>query len=108
MIMIYNLSVLDIRQPPQIFEYTYIAITEISTSKQQPEISIWFLYGILEIDVVDETDQPEDYDKGEEKHRIDHPHEGVAEIYFPVTLILAPCLGLGDWSLSESVYVGLH
>ena len=32
----------------------------------------------------------------------------MAEIYFPVTLILAPCLGLGDWSLSESVYVGLH
>ena len=63
---------------------------------------------ILEKDEVDETDQPEDEDKDEEKHRIDDPHEGLAEINLPITLILAPCLGLGDRSLSESVYIGLH
>ena len=57
---------------------------------------------ILEKDEVDETDQPEDEDKDEEKHWIDHPHEGLAEINLPVSLILA------DWSLSESVYEVLH
>ena len=68
----------------------------------------YLYYWILENDVVDETNQPEDKDKDEEKHRIDHLHEDLAEINLPVSLILAPCLGLGDWSLSESVYVGLH
>ena len=63
---------------------------------------------ILKNGVVDETNQPEDKDKDEEKHRIDHPHEDLAEINLPVSLILAPCLGLVDWSLSESVYEGLH
>ena len=67
---------------------------------------------MLEIDVVDETNQPEDKDKDKEKHRIDDLHEDLAEINLPVSLILAPCLGLGYWShlivLSESVYVGLH
>ena len=60
-------------------------------------------FRILENDVVDETNQPEDEDKDEEKHRIDDPHEDLATINLPVPLILAPCLGLGDWSLSESV-----
>ena len=67
-----------------------------------------FFRGILKNDIVDETNQPEDKYKDEEKHRIDDPHEDMAEIYLPVTLILGPCLGLSDWSLSESVYVGLH
>ena len=58
--------------------------------------------------VVDETNQPEDKDKDEEKHRIDDPNEDLAEINLPFSLILGPCLGLGDWSLSESVHVGLH
>ena len=44
MIMIYNLSVLDIRQPPQIFEYTYIAITEnIHLQATARDINIIFL-----------------------------------------------------------------
>ena len=63
---------------------------------------------ILKNGVVDETNQPEDKDKDEEKHRIDDLHEDLAEINLPVSLILAPCLGLVDWSLSESVYEGLH
>ena len=63
---------------------------------------------ILKNGVVDETNQPEDKDKDEEKHRIDDPDEGLAEINLPVSLILGPCLGLGDWSLSESMYEGLH
>ena len=67
-----------------------------------------FFRWILKNDIVDETNQPEDKDKDEEKHRIDDPDEGLAEINLPVSLILAPCLGLGDWSLSESVDVGLH
>ena len=58
--------------------------------------------------IVDKTNQPEDEDKNDEKYRIDHLHKGLAEINFPVTLILAPGLGLGDRSLPESVYVGLH
>ena len=58
--------------------------------------------------IVDKTNQPEDEDKDEEKHRIDNPNKFLAEINLPVSLILGPCLGLGDWSLSESVYVGLH
>ena len=67
-----------------------------------------FFSWILKNDVVDETNQPEDKDKDEEKHRIDDPDEDLAEINLPVSLILAPCLGLGVWSLSESLYVGLH
>ena len=63
---------------------------------------------ILENYIVDKTNQPEDKDKDKEKHRIDDPDEGLAEMNLPVSLILGPCLGLGDWSLSESVYVGLH
>ena len=51
--------------------------------------------------VVNETNQPEAEDKDDEKHRIDHPHENLAEIDLP-------SLGLGDWSLHESVFVGLH
>ena len=62
----------------------------------------------IELYIVDETNQPEGEDKNEEKERIDHPHEELAETNPPVTLTLAPCLGLGERSLSESVYVGLH
>ena len=59
--------------------------------------------------VVDETNQPEDKDKNEEKYGIDHSYEHLTEINLPVSLILAPCLA--DRSLlavSECVYVGLH
>ena len=63
---------------------------------------------ILGNEVIDETNQPEDEDVDEKKQRIDHPHKGLTEIYLPIPLILAPSLGLGDWSLSESVYEGLH
>ena len=66
-------------------------------------------YGILKNYVVNETNQPEDKDKDEEKNRIDHPHEGLTEIYLPVSLILSP--GLGDWgvlvALYQSMFVGL-
>ena len=50
---------------------------------------------LIESDIVDETNQPEGKDKDEEKHRIDHPHEDLAEINLPVTVTvaLAPCLG---------------
>ena len=58
--------------------------------------------------VVDETNQPEDKNDDKEKYRIDHPDEDLPEIYLPSFLILFPRLGLGDRSLSESVYVGLH
>ena len=72
-------------------------------------ISIYFSVLVV---VVEETNEPEDEDKDEEKHRIDDPHEDLAEINLPVTLILAPCLGLGDWShlvvLPLCVYEGLH
>ena len=64
---------------------------------------------ILKNYIVDKkTNQPEDKDKDKEKNRIDDPHEGLTEINLPVSLILGPCLGLGDLSLSESVHVGLH
>ena len=66
----------------------------------------------MSVKVVQETNHPEDEDKDEEKHRIDHSQEGLAEIYLPVTLILAPSLGLAYWShlvvLSECVDVCLH
>ena len=66
----------------------------------------------MSVKVVQETNHPEDEDKYEEKHRIDHSQEGLAEIYLPVTLILAPSLGLAYWShlvvLSECVDVSLH
>ena len=62
---------------------------------------------ILKNDVVDETNQPEDNNKDEEKYRIDHSYKDFAEINFPVSLILFPCLGLSVCSplvvLSESV-----
>ena len=67
-----------------------------------------FFRGILKNDIVDETNQPEDKDKYEEKHSIDDPDEGLAETNLPVSLIFGPCLGLGVWILSESLYVGLH
>ena len=63
---------------------------------------------VLENFIVDETNQPEDEDKDEEKYWIVHPHKDLAEMNFPVSLFLCPCLGLGGRSLSESVYVGLH
>ena len=63
---------------------------------------------ILGNEVIDETNQPEDEDVDEKKQRIDHPHKGLTEIYLPIPLILAPSLGLGDRSRSQSVYVGLH
>ena len=62
--------------------------------------------------IVDQANQPENNNKDEEKYRIDHPHEGLADFNLPVSLSLdAPCLG--DWRLlvfllSESVSVGLH
>ena len=63
---------------------------------------------LIELYIVDETNQPEGEDKKKEKERIDHPHEELAETNLAVTLTLGPCLGLGERSLSESVYVGLH
>ena len=63
---------------------------------------------VLENFIVDETNQPEDEDKNEEKYRIDLPHKDLVKMNFPVSLFLCPRLGLGGRSLSESVYVGLH
>ena len=67
---------------------------------------------ILQNYVVDETNQPVDNDKEEEKHRIDHSDKDLADINLPVFLILAPSQGLGDRShlvvLSEVVSVGLN
>ena len=63
---------------------------------------------ILEKQIVQEANQPEDDDKEDKEHGIDHPDEDLPEIYLPSFLILFPRLGLGDRSLSESVYVGLH
>ena len=69
------------------------------------------LIRILQNYVVDETNEPVDNDKEEEKHRIDHSDKDLADINLPVFLILAPSQGLGDRShlvvLSESVSVGL-
>ena len=67
---------------------------------------------ILKNNVVNQANQPEDDDKREEKYWIEHSHKHLAEIYLPVTLILAPSLGLSYWSylvvLSECVDVSLH
>ena len=91
----------------------YIHITNIGVNNYVIAISVklqlnstfgeykWnILCWILGNHIVDKTNQPEDEDKEEEKDRIEHSHEGLAEINFTVSLILAPCLGLGDRSRS--------
>ena len=63
---------------------------------------------ILDNEIIYQTNQPEDSDKNKEKQRIDHPQENLAVVNLPVSLVLSPCLGLGDRSRSHSVNVGLH
>ena len=75
------------------------------------DTKVQVLIRILQNYVVDETNEPVDNDKEEEKHRIDHPDEDPADINL-LSLILAPRQGLGDRShlvfLSEVVSVGLN
>ena len=51
---------------------------------------------ILENEVVDQTNKPEDEDKEDEKHMVNQSHEYQTEINLLVTLILAPGLVLAD------------
>ena len=69
---------------------------------------------MLENDVVDETDYPEDNYKDNEKYRIDHSHEGLADFHFHVCLLFL-CPDLLSINLFPRVlllrlpvYVGLY
>ena len=63
---------------------------------------------ILQNDVVDETNQPEEKDKDEEKYGIDHPHEGLADLVCNSShLFLGPDLTFVG-VLDERLPVGLH
>ena len=63
---------------------------------------------ILKKYVVNETNQPEDKDKNDEKYGVDHSHEGLAVLNLPDTFYFAPCPGLADLVFSQCVNVGLH
>ena len=63
---------------------------------------------ILEKYVVNETNQPEDKDKNDEKYGVDHSHEGLAVLNLPDTFFFAPCPGLADLVFSQCVDVGLY
>ena len=58
------------------------------------DTKVQVLIRILQNYVVDETNEPVDNDKEEEKHRIDHSDKDLADINLPVFLILAPSQGL--------------
>ena len=61
---------------------------------------------------MEETDQPEDEDKYDEKYGIDHPHEGLADLAFHLSILFLgpgfPGLILFPRVLCQRLPVGLH